>query len=103
MSADRTVALVCDNQGRHGPRVLAELALHDGVTVDVYRRGAGFQRLRQAYGPRAADFDWRCEACGRNPRASAERLTSIVTLLLEHTDEQRIRLNVSHREVARRF
>lgn len=94
MSTERTVVIVCDDAGQHGPRVLAELALRDGAAVDL--RLAGRERLRQAYAePVAAAFDRRCKSCGRNPRASAEGLTSIVTTVLGATSEQRFRLNIS--------
>ncbi len=94
MSAtERTVALVCDDRGQHGPRVLAELALRGGVAVDV--RLPGLERTRQAYAAPLADFDRRCRRCGRNPRASAERLTEIVTSVLGATGERRFRLNIS--------
>lgn len=92
-TAERTVAIVCDDAGQHGPRVLAELVLRDGAAVD--RRVAGPERMRQAYAEPAAEFDRRCKSCGRNPRASAARLTEIVRAVLGATGEQRFRLNIA--------
>lgn len=87
------MALVCDDAGQHGQGVLAELVLRDGQAVDL--RLAGRERVRQAYTVPGAAFDRRCRRCGRNPRASAERLATIVSAVLARTTDQRIKINVS--------
>lgn len=90
MSEERSVALVCTDGGQHGSYVLAELALRDGVAVDL--RLPGRERLRQAFEGEShhlPDFDRRCRACGRNPRARQSRLDTLVAGVLQNVPAPR--------------
>lgn len=104
----RTVRMICTDDGRHRLNVLMpwhldedgrpeEDPLHPGRTGlerAVYRRQTG---RNPAFG------EMRCRRCGRNPRITEATLTRLMVGLLERTTADQVDVDISVTPYARIF